>query len=108
MSLCLLSQSQLENPTVGQGKRFTAQIHKHNTADPELFFLFCFYFSTSPEVPTPAIAVEGDGMSFDRFGKCSVYFCLVDLVAPLQSDNVKLFVTFRKCGLHKWTSAARR
>ncbi len=31
------------------------------------------------EVPTPATAVEDDGMSVDRYGKYSVYFCMVVL-----------------------------
>lgn len=54
--------------------------HKY-TIDPNLFFLSVFYpdLLVNGEVPTPAIAVEGDEMSIDRYGKYSVYFCMVVL-----------------------------
>lgn len=84
MSPCLLSQIQLVYPMVRQAKRFpferfTAQIYcRPQTL---LLILSVFYpgLLVKGEVPTPAIAAEGDEMSIDRYGKYSVYFCVVVL-----------------------------
>lgn len=80
MSPCLLSQIHLKIPTVRQRKHLFLRDSQHKyTVDSNLLSVFLFPpdLLVNGEVPTPAVAVEGEGMPIDRFGKYSVYFCLV-------------------------------
>lgn len=74
--------------------------------------LICFISDllVKGELPTPAVAVESEGIPVDRYGKvqCVFLHCFFMRLHWFQLNVQLLFVHFRECGLHKWTRATWR